>query len=95
MVSDIPLGTTFLVPNMATGPTTKLAVRQAISAAINRSYISDTVYNGYAPASNPEALITPELQHGARPFAGQREASPARARPRPSPCWPRPASRRR
>ena len=33
VVSDIPLATTFLVPNMATGPTTKLAVRQAISAA--------------------------------------------------------------
>ena len=59
VVSDIPLATTFLVSNMATGPTTKLAVRQAISAAVNRSYISDTVYNGYAPATNPEALITP------------------------------------
>ncbi len=59
VVSDIPLATTFLVTNMATGPTTKLAVRQAISAAINRSYISSTVYNGYAPATNPEALITP------------------------------------
>jgi peptide/nickel transport system substrate-binding protein len=59
VVSDIPLATTFLVPNMATGPTTKLAVRQAISAALNRSYISSTVYSGYAPASNPEALITP------------------------------------
>ncbi len=59
VVSDIPLATAFLVPNMATGPTTKLAVRQAISAALNRSYISNTVYNGYAPASNPEALITP------------------------------------
>ncbi len=59
VVSDIPLATTFLVSNMATGPTTKLAVRQAISAAISRSYISDTVYNGYAPATNPEALITP------------------------------------
>jgi peptide/nickel transport system substrate-binding protein len=59
VVSDIPLATTFLVPNMATGPTAKLAVRQAISAALNRSYISNTVYNGYAPATNPEALITP------------------------------------
>jgi peptide/nickel transport system substrate-binding protein len=59
VVSDIPLATTFLVPNMATGPTTKLAVRQAISAALNRSYISNSVYNGYAPATNPEALITP------------------------------------
>ena len=59
IVSDIPLATTFLVSNMATGPTTKLAVRQAISAAVNRSYISNTVYDGFAPASNPEALIRP------------------------------------
>jgi peptide/nickel transport system substrate-binding protein len=61
IVSDIPLATTFLVPNMASGPTTKLAVRQAISAALNRTYISDTVYNGYAPATNPEALIRPNF----------------------------------
>jgi peptide/nickel transport system substrate-binding protein len=59
VVSDIPLATTFLVPNMATGPTTKLAIRQALSTAVNRSFISTTVYDGYAPASNPEALITP------------------------------------
>jgi peptide/nickel transport system substrate-binding protein len=59
VVSDIPLATTFLVPNMATGPTTKLAIRQALSTAVNRSFISNTVYDGYAPASNPEALITP------------------------------------
>ena len=61
MVSDIPLATTFLITNMANGPTTKLAVRQAISDAINRSYISNTVYDGYAPATNPEALITPNF----------------------------------
>jgi peptide/nickel transport system substrate-binding protein len=61
VVSDIPLATTFLVPNMATGPTTKLAVRQAISAALDRISISNTVYNGYAPPSNPEALITPNF----------------------------------
>src|ERR1700722_8399665 len=61
VVSDIPLATTFLITNMANGPTTKLAVRQAISEAINRSYISNTVYDGYAPATNPEALITPNF----------------------------------
>ncbi len=61
VVSDIPLATTFLVPNMATGPTTKLAVRQAISAALDRTSISNTIYDGYAPPSNPEALITPNF----------------------------------
>jgi peptide/nickel transport system substrate-binding protein len=58
-VSDIPLSTAFLVPNMASGPTTNLAVRQAISTALDRSDISDTVYNGYASPTNPEALILP------------------------------------
>ena len=59
VVSDIPLSTAFLVPNLVSGPTSKLAVRQAISAALNRTAISNTVYNGYAPPTNPEALITP------------------------------------
>lgn len=59
VVSDIPLSTAFLVPNMTSGPTANLAVRQAISAAVNRSGISDTVYNGYALPTNPEALILP------------------------------------
>jgi peptide/nickel transport system substrate-binding protein len=61
VVSDIPLSTAFLVPNLVSGPTAKLAVRQAISAALNRKLISDTVYNGYAPPSNPEALLTPNF----------------------------------
>ena len=55
----MPVSTGFLVANMAKGPTANLAVRQAISAAINRAYISNTVYNGYALATNPEALILP------------------------------------
>ena len=59
VVSDIPLSTAFLVPNLVSVPTSKLAVRQAISAALNRTAISNTVYNGYAPPTNPEALITP------------------------------------
>src|SRR3984885_363829 len=77
VVSDIPLATNFLVPNMATGPTTKLAVRQAISAAVNRSSISNTVYNGYAPPSNPEALITPNYNSVLDPaLASAKLASP-------------------
>jgi peptide/nickel transport system substrate-binding protein len=59
VVSDIPLSTAFLVPNMVSGPTANLAVRQAISAALDRSDISNTVYNGYASPTNPEALILP------------------------------------
>ena len=58
-LTNIPLSVGFLVPNMKTGPTTDLAVRQAISMAINRSFISQSVYNGEAPPTNPEALLTP------------------------------------
>jgi peptide/nickel transport system substrate-binding protein len=58
-LTNIPLAVGFLVPNLKTGPTTSLAVRQAISAAINRSFMSQSVYNGNAPATNPEALLTP------------------------------------
>jgi peptide/nickel transport system substrate-binding protein len=60
-VVNIPLSTAFLVPNMAKGPTTSLAVRQAISQALDRNYISSTVYDGYAPPSNPAALLTPNF----------------------------------
>jgi peptide/nickel transport system substrate-binding protein len=58
-LTNIPLAVGFLVPNMKTGPTTDLAVRQALSMAINRSFISQSVYNGESPATNPEALLTP------------------------------------
>jgi peptide/nickel transport system substrate-binding protein len=78
VVSDIPLATNFLVPNMSTGPTTKLAVRQAISAALDRTSISNTVYNGYAPPSNPEALITPNYNSVLDPsLAGAKFPSPS------------------
>lgn len=60
-VTDIPLGTEFLVPNDKTGPTASVAVRKAISDAINRTTISGEVYQGYASPTNPEALLTPNF----------------------------------
>jgi peptide/nickel transport system substrate-binding protein len=79
-VTDIPLSTAFLVPNMSKGPTASLAVRQAISAAINRSYISKTVYNGYASPTNPEALILPNYKAQLSPtLATASFASPSAA----------------
>jgi peptide/nickel transport system substrate-binding protein len=74
-VVDIPLSTAFLVPNMAKGPTTSLAVRQAISEALDRNYISSTVYNGYAPPSNPAALLTPNFNAVAGPQIGSLPAA--------------------
>jgi peptide/nickel transport system substrate-binding protein len=56
---DIPEAVDFLIPNMLKGPTTSLAVREAISDAIDRSYISQSVYNGYAPPSDPAGLLLP------------------------------------
>ncbi|HZR48401.1 MAG TPA: ABC transporter substrate-binding protein [Streptosporangiaceae bacterium] len=76
-VVDIPLSTAFLVPNMAKGPTTSLAVRQAISQALDRNYISGTVYNGYAPPSNPAALLTPNFNAVASPQLGTFPAASA------------------
>jgi peptide/nickel transport system substrate-binding protein len=64
---DIPLATDFLIPNMVKGPTTSLAVREAISDAIDRSYISQSVYNGYASPSNPEGLLLPNFKDIASP----------------------------
>ena len=60
MVSDIPLATTFLVPNMVSGPTTKPGRPAGDQRRASTAPTSATrVYNGYAPATNPEALITP------------------------------------
>jgi peptide/nickel transport system substrate-binding protein len=64
---DLPLATDFLIPNMVKGPTTSLAVREAISDAIDRGFISQSVYNGYAPASNPEGLLLPNFKDVASP----------------------------
>lgn len=58
-VTDNPLQIAYLIPNMTSGPTTDLAVREAISDAINRSFVSKDVYNGYAGPTNPESVLTP------------------------------------
>jgi peptide/nickel transport system substrate-binding protein len=58
---NIPLAIAFLVPNLNSGPTAQLPVRQAISDALDRTYISKTVYDGQAPATNPESLLAPNF----------------------------------
>ena len=80
---NLPMATAVLVPNAQTGPTANVAVRQAISAAIDRDYIANTVYDGEAPPSNPGALLTPNFSSVADPAqAGARfgGADPARAK---------------
>jgi peptide/nickel transport system substrate-binding protein len=66
---DLPLAVDYLIPNMAKGPTTSLAVRQAISDSIDRSYISQSVYNGYAPPTNPAGLLLPDFKNVEAPAA--------------------------
>jgi len=58
---NIPLSVADFVPNLKTGPTASLPVRQAISDALGRDFISQSVYDGEAPATNPEALLTPNF----------------------------------
>lgn len=64
---DIPLADTVLLPNMVKGPQTSLPVREAISDALNRPFISNVVYNGYAPPTNPTALLTPNFSEFLNP----------------------------
>jgi peptide/nickel transport system substrate-binding protein len=61
LISNIPVALEFLVPNMQSGPTASLPVREAISAAIDRSYVSKVVYQGYAGPTNPEGVLRPNF----------------------------------
>jgi peptide/nickel transport system substrate-binding protein len=82
-LEDIPLSVTYLMPNYQQGPTADKAVRQAISQAIDRDFISQSVYNGYAPATNPMDLLTPNFNNILDPsLADQKfgKADPAAAK---------------
>jgi peptide/nickel transport system substrate-binding protein len=59
---NIPLSIAFLVPNLVSGPTAQLPVREAISEALDRNFISQTVYDGEAAPTNPEALLDPAFK---------------------------------
>ncbi|HEV2635269.1 MAG TPA: ABC transporter substrate-binding protein [Actinocrinis sp.] len=54
-----PVTSVDLFPNLAQGPTTTLAVRQAISLALNRQEISQIGEDGQEPPANQTAIITP------------------------------------
>lgn len=59
---NVPLAVTFFVPNTRQGPTADVNVRKAVSAALDRDFMSKTVYNGQAGPTNPMALLTPNYQ---------------------------------
>jgi peptide/nickel transport system substrate-binding protein len=60
---DIPLAVDYLVPNMQNAVSGSRPVREAISDAIDRGYISQSVYNGYAPPTDPEGLLVPNFDN--------------------------------
>ncbi|WP_372350081.1 ABC transporter substrate-binding protein [Streptomyces sp. KL116D] len=59
---NIPLAVTYFVPNAAQGPTADPDVRKAISAALDRDFMSKSVYDGQAPAISPTALLRPNFE---------------------------------
>lgn len=62
-------GEGILVTNDVSGPTASLAVRKAISEAINRQEISTSVYQGYYKPANEAALPQPLFNEYAAPVA--------------------------
>jgi peptide/nickel transport system substrate-binding protein len=61
-VVSIPAAIINIVPNMVSGPTTSLPVRQAISDAINRTFIGQSVYDGLVAQINQTGLVQPLYQ---------------------------------
>jgi peptide/nickel transport system substrate-binding protein len=59
---NIPLAVTYFNANNQQGPTAEVGVRKAISAALDREFMSDSVYGGEAPESNPMALLLPNFE---------------------------------
>ncbi len=58
-VIDIPAAIINIVPNMVSGPTASLPVREAISDAINRSFVGQDVYDGLVGQINQTGLVQP------------------------------------
>ncbi|WP_031513220.1 ABC transporter substrate-binding protein [Streptomyces sp. NRRL F-5123] len=59
---NLPLATAMLIPNAKSGPTADVNVRKAISAAIDRDFISKAVYSGQAGPANPMGLLMPNFE---------------------------------
>ncbi|TDC08527.1 ABC transporter substrate-binding protein [Streptomyces sp. 8K308] len=59
----IPLAVTYLTPKAQRGSTADPGVRHAISAALDRDFISESLYAGQAPPINPMALLQPNFEN--------------------------------
>jgi peptide/nickel transport system substrate-binding protein len=62
-----PLAVTSFIPNALQGPTADPNVRKAISAGLDRAFMSKSVYDGQAAPTNPAALLTPNFSPVADP----------------------------
>ena len=73
-----PLNTNSLMPNLNEWPTNQLAVRQAISLAINRKAISSQGEDGLEPvATNASGLTLPEFSQFLAPSVKSDKLSPS------------------
>jgi peptide/nickel transport system substrate-binding protein len=70
-VISIPAAIINIVPNMVSGPTTSLPVREAISDAINRKFIGQSVYDGLVAQINQTGLVQPLYQSVTDPSLAQ------------------------
>lgn len=54
-----PVANLQIVPNLKKGPTAELAVRQALSYALDRGRVSKVGVGGYLPAANQNGVVVP------------------------------------
>ncbi len=73
----VPVQTNSLIPNLEKFPTNQLAVRKAISLAIDRTAISQQAHGGIAPpASNASGLTLPVFQQFLAPSVSNAALNP-------------------
>ncbi len=59
---NIPIANAIFLPNAQEGPTADPEVRKAISAALDRDFMNESVYSGVNPDASPTGLILPNFE---------------------------------
>jgi peptide/nickel transport system substrate-binding protein len=60
---NIPIATAVFIPNAERGPTADPEVRQAVSAALDRDFMNESVYSGVNPPASPTGLLLPNFEN--------------------------------
>jgi peptide/nickel transport system substrate-binding protein len=60
---NIPIATAVFLPNAQEGPTADPDVRHAISAALDRDFMNESVYSGVNPPASPTGLLLPNFDN--------------------------------